>query len=102
MAGYLNWTDEQREQAGLARPGTSTSNLRLPPSPFHRTPSTPSLSAEFFAEPSSATGKESLSDLWATFLERSVEEAAAEGGGKRKESVSSVATGNTGRPDTRG
>ncbi|KAL3962277.1 hypothetical protein ACCO45_003800 [Purpureocillium lilacinum] len=30
MAGYLNWTDEQREQAGLARPGGSGGSLRLP------------------------------------------------------------------------
>ncbi|EFQ33372.1 uncharacterized protein GLRG_08651 [Colletotrichum graminicola M1.001] len=108
MAGYLNWTDEQREQAGLARPGAS-SNLRLPPSPFHRTPSTPSLSAEFFSETPTSANKESLADLWAGFLERSAEEgldSAIVGGGgatprDRKDSGSSAATGAT-RPDTRG
>lgn len=95
IASLLNWTDEQREQAGLARPGTSSSSLRLPSSPFHRTPSTPSLSSEFFTgDPS---GKESLADLWTGFLERSAEEGSV--GGSRSGSVS----GSTipGRPDTR-
>lgn len=99
IAGYLAWTDEQKEQAGLARPGASHSTLRLPASPFHRTPSTPSLSTEFFSETSSASGKESLADLWAGFLERSVEEgrtAETMGTGSRKGSVaSSMGTNNT-------
>lgn len=102
IAGLLNWTDEQREQAGLARPGTSSNNsLRLPTTPFHRTPSSPALNTEFFTEPTSATStsaKESLADLWAGFLERSVEEAA--GGGdtsSRKGSVSSFSTNTTTR-----
>ncbi|XDG03277.1 hypothetical protein ABKA04_002892 [Annulohypoxylon sp. FPYF3050] len=100
IAGLLNWTDEQREQAGLARPGTSTNSLRLPNSPFHRTPSTPSLSADFFSDPTpTSTTKESLADLWAGFLERSVEEAS-QTGGSRKGSMSSTA--GTARPDTRG
>ncbi|KAJ2984277.1 hypothetical protein NUW58_g6111 [Xylaria curta] len=77
IAGLLNWTDEQREQAGLARPGASNNSLRLPTSPFHRTPSTPSLNTEFFSEPTpTSASKESLADLWAGFLERSVEEGA--------------------------
>ncbi|KAI1132158.1 hypothetical protein F5Y10DRAFT_6367 [Nemania abortiva] len=97
IAGLLNWTDEQREQAGLARPGASNNSLRLPTSPFHRTPSTPSLSAEFFSEPTSAS-KESLADLWAGFLERSVEEGTQ--GPSRKASMSSIAAGL--RPETRG
>ncbi|GKT49938.1 GRIP domain-containing protein C119.12 [Colletotrichum spaethianum] len=105
MAGYLNWTDEQREQAGLARPGTSNNNLRLPASPFHRTPSTPSLSADFFSETPTSANKESLADLWAGFLERSAEEGLDQAGGgpprDRKDSGSSAATGPT-RPDTRG
>ncbi|KAI0011703.1 hypothetical protein F4779DRAFT_571785 [Xylariaceae sp. FL0662B] len=100
IAGLLNWTDEQREQAGLARPGTSSNTLRLPTSPFHRTPSTPSLNTDFFSEPTpTSANKETLADLWAGFLERSVEEAS-QGGGSRKGSMSSVATGA--RPDTRG
>ncbi|KAI1799300.1 hypothetical protein F4811DRAFT_113648 [Daldinia bambusicola] len=99
IAGLLNWTDEQREQAGLARPGTSTNSLRLPSSPFHRTPSTPSLSAEFFSDPTpTSASKESLADLWAGFLERSVEEASQTG--SRKGSMSSTA--GTTRTDARG
>ena len=111
IAGLLNWTDEQREQAGLARPGGSGHHsLRLPTSPFHRTPSSPALNSEFFSEPLSAAstlskggttpgGGESLADLWAGFLERSVEEAGGKGGrgqDGRKDSMSSVTTAGTG------
>ncbi|KAJ9141861.1 Golgi matrix protein [Pleurostoma richardsiae] len=101
IAGYLNWTEEQKEQAGLARPGTSSHTLRLPLSPFHRTPSTPSLNTEFFQEPTSTTSKESLADLWAGFLERSVEEASGEHS-SRKDSVSSMGTTGTTKPDAKG
>ena len=116
IAGLLGWTDEQREQAGLARPGASHGghSLRLPTSPFHRTPSTPSLNSEFFTTsavdaattPTSAShSRESLADLWAGFLERSVaEEASGAGGGEssRKGSTSSTATGlGIGRPDAK-
>lgn len=97
MAGYLNWTDEQREQAGLARPGTSN-NLRLPMSPFNRTPSSPSLNTDLFADTSSAKDKESLSELWANFLERSAQEGALETP-SRKGSTSSAATGPV-RPES--
>ena len=107
IAGLLGWTDEQREQAGLARPGahagpSSASSLRLPTSPFHRTPSTPSLNSEFFTTsgvdaavtPTSAThSRESLADLWAGFLERSVADEGAGGDKSRKGSASSTATG---------
>ncbi|KID90607.1 golgi matrix protein [Metarhizium guizhouense ARSEF 977] len=97
MAGYLNWTDEQREQAGLARPGGSVGSLRLPTSPFHRTPSSPSLNADVFSEPTSAKDRESLAELWANFLERSAQEGAGDGlskdSGSRKASVSSTTTG---------
>ncbi|KAH8706395.1 hypothetical protein BGZ61DRAFT_517068 [Ilyonectria robusta] len=99
MAGYLNWTDEQREQAGLARPGTSTNSLRLPMSPFHRTPSSPSLNTDVFSEPTSAKDRESLADLWANFLERSAQEGAGEAA-SRKGSTASVITGPP-RPDSR-
>lgn len=101
IAGLLNWTDEQREQAGLARPGASNNSLRLPMSPFHRTPSTPSLNTEFFSEPTpTSASKESLADLWAGFLERSVEEGS-QLGPSRKASTSSV-PGGIMRPETRG
>lgn len=107
IAGYLAWTDEQKEQAGLARPGASNNTLRLPASPFHRTPSTPSLSTEFFADNASTSGKESLADLWAGFLERSVDEgrtAETMGSDSRKGSVSSsIGTSTTvTRPDGKG
>ncbi|PWI65532.1 hypothetical protein PCL_06951 [Purpureocillium lilacinum] len=104
MAGYLNWTDEQREQAGLARPGGSGGSLRLPMSPFHRTPSSPSLSADLFSEPTSAKDRESLAELWAGFLERSAQEGSGEPPvpPSRKDSTSSAATGTgTGRSDSR-
>ncbi|KAF4464566.1 hypothetical protein FALBO_8610 [Fusarium albosuccineum] len=104
MAGYLNWTDEQREQAGLARPGTSSNSLRLPMSPFQRTPSSPSLNADLFSEPTSSKDKESLSELWANFLERSAQEGAGDAP-SRKGSSSSAATGpvrpESARPDSR-
>lgn len=107
IAGYLAWTDEQKEQAGLARPGASHSTLRLPASPFHRTPSTPSLGTDFFSETTSTSGgKESLADLWAGFLERSAEEgrtAETMGSYSRKGSTSSVGTGITlTKPDGQG
>ncbi|TWU75680.1 hypothetical protein ED733_007357 [Metarhizium rileyi] len=99
MAGYLKWTEEQREQAGLARPGGSGGSLRLPSSPFHRTPSSPSLSADVFSEPTSAKDRESLAELWANFLERSAQEGAGDGlpkdSGSRKASVSSTTTGTS-------
>ncbi|EAQ83979.1 hypothetical protein CHGG_10383 [Chaetomium globosum CBS 148.51] len=107
MANLLNWTDDQREKAGLARPGGASSGgsgntLRLPSSPFHRTPSSPALSTEFLSDAMSSSGgggggggggpRESLADLWASFLEQSVDEATGGGGGgtsSRKDSVAS-------------
>lgn len=100
MAGYLNWTDEQREQAGLARPGTSNNSLRLPASPFHRTPSSPSLTENVFSEPSSAKDRESLAELWAHFLERSAQEGTSLEPSSRKASTSSAVTGPP-RPESR-
>ncbi|KEF55900.1 uncharacterized protein A1O9_07480 [Exophiala aquamarina CBS 119918] len=93
IAALLGWSDEQREQAGLARPGgTMPSNssglgsLRLPGSQLvHRTPSTPALhqNHDFFNPPDSATSpgsKESLADLWQNFLEQEAVSAHAAGG----------------------
>ncbi|KAI9887602.1 MAG: hypothetical protein M1823_000586 [Watsoniomyces obsoletus] len=80
IAALLNWTEEQREQAGLSRPGTSGGNsLRAPLSPFHRTPSTPSTSTEFFTERTSR--KESLAELWSNFLEQEAQTDSGGGGG---------------------
>lgn len=72
IASLLAWTDEQREQAGLARPGASNPNLRVPISPWHRTPSTPALSTDFF--PEGGTRKESLAELWSDFLEQEAQD----------------------------
>ncbi|KAL2815446.1 hypothetical protein BDW59DRAFT_166787 [Aspergillus cavernicola] len=70
IAALLGWTDEQREQAGLARPATlgSSGRLRVPSSPMHRTPSTPTLATEFLDN--GTTSKESLAELWSNFLEQ--------------------------------
>ncbi|KAL4982086.1 hypothetical protein BDW68DRAFT_171431 [Aspergillus falconensis] len=70
IAALLGWSDEQREQAGLARPGASgaSARLRVPGSPMYRTPSTPTLATEF--RDNGATSKESLAELWSNFLEQ--------------------------------
>jgi hypothetical protein len=85
LAALLGWTDEQREQAGLSRPGTAsmTGSLRPLGSPLmHRTPSTPSLANDYFPDASPAT-KETLADLWQNFLEQE-----SQGGkGSRKSSM---------------
>ncbi|KAJ6016705.1 hypothetical protein N7451_000084 [Penicillium sp. IBT 35674x] len=71
IAALLGWDDEQREQAGLARPGTSSmpGKLRVPGTPL-RTPSTPNL-AEFMDN--GASSKETLAELWSNFLEQEAE-----------------------------
>ncbi|KAH9876291.1 hypothetical protein J1614_004170 [Plenodomus biglobosus] len=104
ISALLGWTDEQREQAGLARPGTSSSStgLRLPLSPFRRTPSTPSLNSaatDPMLMASSSSNKESLAELWQDFLEREAAEGrqGAQGGlGSRRESMASTAAGRPG------
>ncbi|KLJ07706.1 hypothetical protein EMPG_16817 [Blastomyces silverae] len=74
ISALLGWTDEQREQAGLARPGTSggfSGSLRVPStsSLLSRTPSSPALASDFFTE-NGSTRKESLAELWSNFLEQ--------------------------------
>lgn len=83
IAALLNWNDEQREQAGLARPGASNNSLRIPLSPFRRTPSTPSLNTDHLNATNSGNSKESLAELWSNFLEH---EAAQEGANSRRDS----------------
>ncbi|KAI6862254.1 hypothetical protein D0864_14025 [Hortaea werneckii] len=81
IAALLAWDESQKEQAGLLRAGSgSAQSLKLPMSPFRRTPSTPSLSADFIPESPGGGGasRESLAELWSDFLER---EAEAGGGG---------------------
>ncbi|KAL7273979.1 hypothetical protein RUND412_003140 [Rhizina undulata] len=63
IASVLDWNDEQREKAGLVRPGTAANSanntLKTPPlSPFHRSPSTPSLTDAY----------EGSKDLWTSVL----------------------------------
>ncbi|CAG8302916.1 unnamed protein product [Penicillium salamii] len=72
IAALLGWNDEQREQAGLARPGTSNmpGKLRVPGTPL-RTPSTPNLATEFMEN--GASSKETLAELWSNFLEQEAE-----------------------------
>lgn len=92
-------TTEQREQAGLARPGASNAQLRIPLSPFRRTPSTPALSSEYANESMRSssiggrTSRESLAELWSDFLEREAEEGGTPGsdaGGSMRRKKSSV------------
>lgn len=88
MAGILAWSEgecsgcsqptilltcpEQREQAGLARPGASNSNFRMPASPWLRTPSTPALNTDFSQDGTSR--KDSLAELWSGFLAQETSE----------------------------
>lgn len=64
ISSVLDWNDEQKEKAGLLRPGTAQhqdnnnrgggllSSFRSPPlSPFHRSPSTPVLSDAYEVTP---------------------------------------------------
>ncbi|KAF2272726.1 uncharacterized protein EI97DRAFT_436659 [Westerdykella ornata] len=101
IASLLNWNDEEREQAGLARPGTSNSNLRIPLSPFRRVPSTPSLTGTMHADPllmeSPSSHKESLAELWSDFLRRE----AGEGERSRSGSQATVATSPPSKDDTK-
>ncbi|KAK2760960.1 hypothetical protein FQN54_002202 [Arachnomyces sp. PD_36] len=82
IAALLGWTDEQREQAGLARPGGTTSStfgsLRIPTTPVHRTPSTPTLATDFFSE-NQSTSKDSLAELWSNFLEQEAQSGVTKG-----------------------
>jgi len=84
IAALLGWSDEQREQAGLARPGASNPNLKTPISPWHRTPSTPSLIADTFE---GRGRKESLAGLWSDFLDKEASEGARS---SRSTSISSA------------
>jgi len=90
IAALLSWTDDQKETAGLARPGASgLSGLRVPLSPFRRSGSTPSLGSGTpdMAGVEHSASKESLAELWQDFLEREAQEGAAQGIGSRKGSM---------------
>lgn len=118
IASLLNWNDgttpifhfmrihiltssaEEREQAGLARPGTSNSSLRIPLSPFRRVPSTPSLTGTMNTDPllmeSPSGNKESLAELWSDFLRRE----AGEGERSRRGSQATTAASPPPKGDT--
>lgn len=87
IAALLGWNEQQREQAGLLRTGSGIGggSLKLPVSPFRRTPSTPMLSTDFVPESPGGASRESLAELWSEFLEREAE--AGGGGGSRRASL---------------
>lgn len=88
IAALLGWDEQQKEQAGLLRAGSGAGgSLKLPVSPFRRTPSTPSLSGTFIPESPGGTSRESLAELWSEFLER---EAEVGGSGSRRPSVATA------------
>ncbi|KAF2085961.1 hypothetical protein K490DRAFT_45564 [Saccharata proteae CBS 121410] len=104
IAALLGWNDEQREQAGLARPGsTSTSgSLKIPLSPFRRTPSTPSLNTDLLLDTSG--NKESLAELWQDFLEKEALEGSRAGsrrGSTATTTTPTVASPNVSRKESR-
>jgi hypothetical protein len=89
IAALLGWDDEQKEQAGLLRAGSQSGSLKLPVSPYRRTPSTPTLSnfsgVEGVPGPVSGRERESLAELWSEFLEREAEDGGV--GGSRRGSL---------------
>lgn len=102
IAALLNWTDEQKEQAGLQRAGGAsnsaslTGSLRLPGIPMmHKAPSSPALSRmenDYLDSASSPAGKESLAELWQNFLQQ---EAGSQAGSS-KSRTPSTSTGGLG------
>lgn len=76
ISALLGWNEEQKEQAGLQRQGAGVGSLRVPVSPFRRTPSTPAL-GEFVPESPGGASRETLAELWSEFLEREAEAGGA-------------------------
>lgn len=114
ISALLGWNDEQKEAAGLSRPGASTStSLRVPlSSPFRRVSSTASLNPinNAMASPSlagsfgdsvmspSGSSKEGLAELWSDFLAREAEQGGSSKKSSRRESVVSTPTFRNGIP----
>lgn len=92
ISALLGWTEQQKEQAGLLRQGTGVGSLRVPVSPFRRTPSTPAL-GEFNPESPSGASRETLAELWSAFLEREAESGGA-GTSRRGSMAQSVRSGS--------
>ncbi|KAK4575252.1 hypothetical protein LTR86_001104 [Recurvomyces mirabilis] len=103
IAALLGWDETQKEQAGLLRTGAgalgfgtgTVGSLRLPVSPFRRTPSTPTLSSDFVHESPGLQGRESLAELWSEFLEREAEAGGAAPGSSRRGSVAAKSVRST-------
>jgi hypothetical protein len=95
MPRLLTFITEQREQAGLSRPGGSTTtqaSLRVPLTPFRKN-SAPSLdtdAAGLMEQRGTKESKESLAELWHDFLEREAADGTA--AAPRRPSSASVAT----------
>lgn len=92
IAALLGWDEQKKEQAGLLRQGAGIGSLRMPVSPFRRTPSTPTL-GEFVPESPGAM-KESLAELWSDFLAREAESGMSSS--RRPSVAQSVRSGSYG------
>ncbi|KAM0715373.1 hypothetical protein Q7P37_008871 [Cladosporium fusiforme] len=92
ISALLGWNEEQKEQAGLRRQGAGIGSLRVPVSPFRRTPSTPAL-GEFVPESPGGASRETLAELWSEFLEREAESGGA-GASRRGSTTLSVRSGS--------
>jgi chromosome segregation ATPase len=92
ISALLGWNEQQKEQAGLLRQGTGVGSLRVPVSPFRRTPSTPAL-GEFNPESPGGASRETLAELWSEFLEREAESGGA-GTSRRGSTAQSVRSGS--------
>jgi chromosome segregation ATPase len=91
ISALLGWNEQQKEQAGLLRQGAGVGSLRVPVSPFRRTPSTPTL-GEFNLEGPGGASRESLAELWSAFLEREAESGGA-GTSRRGSTAQSIRSG---------
>lgn len=100
ISALLGWTEQQKEQAGLLRQGAGAGSLRVPVSPFRRTPSTPAL-GEFNPESPGGASRETLAELWSAFLEREAESGGA-GTSRRGSTAQSVRSGSVMMSPTEG
>lgn len=91
ISALLGWTEQQKEQAGLLRQGAGVGSLRVPVSPFRRTPSTPQL-GEFNPDSPGGASRETLAELWSDFLEREAESGGA--ASRRGSTAQSVRSGS--------
>lgn len=69
IANYLRWTEEDRETAGLSRPGTSSHTGSLP----SRTMQSPVAQSLLMDTHDQVKKGENLAELWASFLQQQTE-----------------------------